>query len=212
MVLSERIKLRRKEANLSQEGLAKKIDVSMSTLRRWENEERSPDANDLLKLAVALDTTVAFLVGETETKHINAVANEHSIIGGTNNSLVSGISGNAIVGLGKGRITTKTEHQQTLSDCGNDEVTAERPDTNVPSEKGIIFEYHEGYHEGSNASNKKSDKKIILVFPPGTSPEEMEMIISRSARAILGSDPREKAPEDSLKSGAGGDIAHKETD
>jgi len=99
-------------------------------------------------------------------------------------------SGNAIVGSGKGKIITKTEHVQTISDCDDAETTTEKSDNGAPSEKCTIFEYKE-YREGA------SDKEMKFTFPPGTSPEEMEAIIARSARAVFGSDPREKPPVES---------------
>jgi transcriptional regulator with XRE-family HTH domain len=65
-VLFERIKLKRKEANLLQANLAEKTGVSTKTIGRWETGERVPDADQIKKLASVLGTTASYLLGETE--------------------------------------------------------------------------------------------------------------------------------------------------
>jgi transcriptional regulator with XRE-family HTH domain len=92
MALSEKIKSLRKKTGLSQTELSKQIDVSMTTIRRWESGERVPDADELLKLAVTLNTKVSYLVGETDTfpnlENVHATAVDHSIanVNGTVNA------------------------------------------------------------------------------------------------------------------------------
>ena len=67
MKTSEKISLRRRILNITQEDLSKKIGVSSKTIGRWESSERSPSGDVLIKLASALDTTVSYLLGETDT-------------------------------------------------------------------------------------------------------------------------------------------------
>ena len=69
----------------------------------------------------------------------------------------------------------------------------EKSDINVPLERSTVIEYHEG------ASESESDKKIKLTFPPDTSPEKMEEIIERAARAFLGNVSRENTPKQPVK-------------
>jgi transcriptional regulator with XRE-family HTH domain/phage repressor protein C with HTH and peptisase S24 domain len=64
--LSNRIKNIRERARLKQKEIAEKIGVSIQTIGRWERNERRPDAEELQNLATALDTTVAYLMGETD--------------------------------------------------------------------------------------------------------------------------------------------------
>ena len=64
MPLAQRVREKRKAARLNQSEIASLIGVSLKTITRWESGERSPDAEVLLKLAAALKTSVAYLVGE----------------------------------------------------------------------------------------------------------------------------------------------------
>lgn len=65
MNFGERLKRVRK-GRYNQEELASLIGVHTNTISRWENGSRSPDAGTLQKLAQVLDTTTAYLLGETE--------------------------------------------------------------------------------------------------------------------------------------------------
>lgn len=65
MDFGERLKRVRK-GRYNQEELASLIGVHTNTISRWENGSRSPDAGTLQKLAQALDTTTAYLLGEVD--------------------------------------------------------------------------------------------------------------------------------------------------
>lgn len=65
MNFGERLKRVRK-GRYNQEELASLIGVHTNTISRWENGSRSPDAGTLQKLAQALDTTTAYLLGEVD--------------------------------------------------------------------------------------------------------------------------------------------------
>lgn len=68
-MLSEKIKILRTEKGLSQEELAIKLNVVRQTVSKWEQGLSSPDAEQLVSLAEALETSVGVLVGEsTEEK------------------------------------------------------------------------------------------------------------------------------------------------
>lgn len=49
--IAERLAVRRKEAGLSQEGLAEKLGVSRQAVSKWERSESSPDTDNLIALA-----------------------------------------------------------------------------------------------------------------------------------------------------------------
>lgn len=49
--IAERLAARRKEAGLSQEGLAEKLGVSRQAVSKWERSESSPDTDNLIALA-----------------------------------------------------------------------------------------------------------------------------------------------------------------
>lgn len=65
-MISKRIAMARKHKGWIQTQLAEALGVSVDTVRRWEQEKRTPDTNMLQKLAQALDTTTAYLLGETD--------------------------------------------------------------------------------------------------------------------------------------------------
>ena len=65
-MISKRIVMARKHKGWIQTQLAEALGVSVDTVRRWEQEKRTPDTNMLQKLAQALDTTTAYLLGEVD--------------------------------------------------------------------------------------------------------------------------------------------------
>lgn len=71
MTTAERIKNRRKEIGMTADTLAEKIGVSRSTVFRYENGfiEKLP-INYLVPIARALNTTVGYLMGWTDSAEI----------------------------------------------------------------------------------------------------------------------------------------------
>ena len=63
-MLCETIKKARKERGLSQEELAGRLNVVRQTVSKWEKGLSVPDAEMLVRLAEALDTSVETLLGE----------------------------------------------------------------------------------------------------------------------------------------------------
>ena len=64
-MLHENLKSLRKAKGLSQEELAVKLNVVRQTVSKWEQGLSVPDADMLLSLSEALDTSVSVLLGET---------------------------------------------------------------------------------------------------------------------------------------------------
>ena len=62
-MLHENLRLKRKERGLSQEELASRLHVVRQTISKWEKGQSVPDAEQLIKLAVILETTVSELLG-----------------------------------------------------------------------------------------------------------------------------------------------------
>lgn len=65
-MLAERIKMARNFRGIKQITLSKLVNISTPTIIRYESGEREPKASDLLKIAEALDTSVAYLMGEID--------------------------------------------------------------------------------------------------------------------------------------------------
>ncbi len=75
-MLSEKIKTLRKKNNLSQEELAVRLNVVRQTVSKWENDLSVPDADQLIKLADVLNTTVNELLEITDKEKVENVAKE----------------------------------------------------------------------------------------------------------------------------------------
>lgn len=67
-MLSENIKTIRKSKGLSQEELAIRLNVVRQTVSKWEQGLSVPDADLLIALSEALETSVSTLLGETITE------------------------------------------------------------------------------------------------------------------------------------------------
>lgn len=72
-ILSKRIRTLRKERNLSQQELADLMFVSRVTITNWENGNRVPDINLLLRLSKVLDVSIYDLVDEPENEEKSPV-------------------------------------------------------------------------------------------------------------------------------------------
>ncbi|MFV0506790.1 MAG: helix-turn-helix domain-containing protein [Bacteroidales bacterium] len=62
----KRIATLRKERKMTQEDLAKMLNTSISVVGRYERDEMTPSIEVAKKIAGFLDTTVGYLLGETE--------------------------------------------------------------------------------------------------------------------------------------------------
>ena len=58
-MFQENLRLKRRERGLSQEELAVRLHVVRQTISKWEKGQSVPDAEQLIKLAVILETTVS---------------------------------------------------------------------------------------------------------------------------------------------------------
>ena len=79
-MFSERIRRLRKGKGLNQKELAEKLEVSVDSVRRWEQGKRSPDVEMLRNIARVLKTTVSYLSGETDDEaSIQSTSNVETI-------------------------------------------------------------------------------------------------------------------------------------
>ena len=60
----------RKEKKLSQTDLSKQLNTSVSVISRYERDEMIPSIDTAKKLAALLDTTVGYLLDETEQSNL----------------------------------------------------------------------------------------------------------------------------------------------
>ncbi|MDR0648360.1 MAG: helix-turn-helix domain-containing protein [Synergistaceae bacterium] len=97
MFLVPRMKERRKVSRLTQPELATLVKVSAKTVGRWESGERKPDTDEAARIAASLNTSVAYLLGETDDPappRLGDLAIETINYGDSKNCLVENISNN----------------------------------------------------------------------------------------------------------------------
>ena len=75
MNIGERITQLRKEKDISQAELAKRLEVSRQAVSKWEQGTSSPDTNKLIQLAKILDTEVEYLATGTKPEPSSVVLN-----------------------------------------------------------------------------------------------------------------------------------------
>ncbi len=63
MTLGEKITNARKQANMSQEQLAEKLNVSRSAIAKWETDKGIPDIENLKALSGVFEVSIDYLVG-----------------------------------------------------------------------------------------------------------------------------------------------------
>ncbi len=82
MNLGKAIKLKRIEKEISAKKFAKLIDVTAEFLSKLENDKAKPSWKLLSSIAVALETTVAFIIiksfDENDFKEVDDVAGRHT--------------------------------------------------------------------------------------------------------------------------------------
>lgn len=66
MQIGEKIKSLRKQNNFTQEELASALHVARSTIIAWEKGSYAPEGDNLKNVARVLNTSIAYLLGETE--------------------------------------------------------------------------------------------------------------------------------------------------
>lgn len=79
----ERIQLRQKQERIQTKEILEFLNITGSTLSRWKNDINEPDDETKMQLATILNTSVAYLMGETdnpETEHQSYISFSNDII------------------------------------------------------------------------------------------------------------------------------------
>ena len=71
MKFAERVKSLRTQQRYSQSQFSNLIGVKPNTIWRWENDKAKPDTETIVKIAKALNTTAAYLLGETDSSNVS---------------------------------------------------------------------------------------------------------------------------------------------
>lgn len=64
MLFNEKLKMLRKESNLTQEELAEKLNVSRQAITKWESGDGTPDIENLKQISIVFDKTIDELIKE----------------------------------------------------------------------------------------------------------------------------------------------------
>ena len=214
--LGSKIKEMRKKSNLKQNEIAALVGIVPSYLSEIENENRQPSLETTKKLAAALNTSVAYLIAETDDPEpssslkaltLGEVLSLLQQDPDTSNELINKLKkefwdANKASKYTPEKIAEFLEEvkkaQQLQEDRGDfihetiRETFIEKP--NVPESNAYTeTPRNERGETMENAPGSTifeyqegANRKIKLTFPPGMSSEEMEAIISRSIRATLG--------------------------
>src|SRR5258706_9690568 len=74
MKIGDRIKRRRKEMNLTRSQTSEKTKLSETSIFFYEDNKRIPRADDLRALAIALNTTASYLIGDIDDPSPDALS------------------------------------------------------------------------------------------------------------------------------------------
>ena len=67
MLFNEKLKMLRKQNDLTQEGLAEKLNVSRQAITKWESGDGIPDIENLKQISILFNTTIDELVKEEKS-------------------------------------------------------------------------------------------------------------------------------------------------
>ena len=73
-----RIKELRKEINMTQSELAKKLNVAQNTISNWENESRDIDNESLVKLSEIFEVSTDYILCNTDIRDIKKAPTDES--------------------------------------------------------------------------------------------------------------------------------------
>lgn len=73
---SERLKQLRTEKKMTQQTLANLVGVNRVTYTNWENGKREPELDKVVDLATELNSTVDYLLGNSDINYLDITENE----------------------------------------------------------------------------------------------------------------------------------------
>ena len=75
MLFNEKLKMLRKENELTQEQLAEKLNVSRQAITKWESGDGTPDIENLKQISILFNTTIDELVKEDKAVKVETIKN-----------------------------------------------------------------------------------------------------------------------------------------
>ncbi|MBC1405964.1 helix-turn-helix transcriptional regulator [Listeria welshimeri] len=74
--LSERLKVLRNKKKITQQTIADLVGVNRATYTNWENGKREPELDKVVELATELNSTVDYLLGNSDINYLDITENE----------------------------------------------------------------------------------------------------------------------------------------
>lgn len=179
VTIAERLKKAREDRGLTQEYLSQAVGTTVSTVWRWEKGQRSPSKNALSRIALALNTSVAYLIGETN----DPVRYAESLLVSAGKKPEE-MTGNPPPPLSPTALLRRRQMQagKASSESGGETVSPEN--LIFEKEQPIVLEFAE------------NDETIRLTFPADISEEQMQMTLRTVLPEKFGTQPKNK-PEQS---------------
>ena len=75
MLFNEKLKMLRKENELTQEQLAERLNVSRQAITKWESGDGTPDIENLKQISILFNTTIDELVKEDKAVKVETIKN-----------------------------------------------------------------------------------------------------------------------------------------
>lgn len=75
MLFNEKLKMLRKENELTQEQLAEKLNISRQAITKWESGDGTPDIENLKQISILFNTTIDELVKEDKSVKVETIKN-----------------------------------------------------------------------------------------------------------------------------------------
>lgn len=76
-MFAERLNELRKNKGLNQPELAKELNVAKQTVSNWENNNRTPDNEMLIKIANYFDVSLDYLLGRTDNPNYSVLSTNY---------------------------------------------------------------------------------------------------------------------------------------
>ena len=76
-MFAERLNELRKNKGLNQPELAKELNVAKQTVSNWENNNRTPDNEMLIKIANYFDVSLDYLLGRTDNPNCSVLSTNY---------------------------------------------------------------------------------------------------------------------------------------
>jgi transcriptional regulator with XRE-family HTH domain len=119
MKIGKQLKKLRLTADLTQEELGKKVNLSRANISKYESDDIEPNLTTLKLFATVFGVKISTVLGETDESVPVYARNERSVPPAEENKVSVGDilgSNNGVIGVNHGSLTAASEYEQALPD------------------------------------------------------------------------------------------------